>query len=267
MRVRSGELARLAGVTVRALRHYHQVGVLAEPARHRNGYREYDVHALIRVLRIKRLASLGIPLERMAGLLDSGVGRDSGTAASELLAELDAEFAAQIDRLTTQRETIARLRASDAAPDVPPELAPFLSAFPFELSPDLAKFDRDQSVLLAHLAGEESLPQIVRLYERLSEPDLSAVVLDIYARFGQIGAHSTEQEISDLVECAAGAFAPVAASVAASESTIDLSETEHIFSEHSTSLLNEQQRRALEELKVRLYESSGPGAADGPGEI
>ncbi|EED6225780.1 MerR family DNA-binding transcriptional regulator, partial [Salmonella enterica subsp. enterica serovar Haifa] len=47
----SNELARLAGVTVRALRHYHQVGILAEPERRSNGYREYDVHDLIRVLR------------------------------------------------------------------------------------------------------------------------------------------------------------------------------------------------------------------------
>lgn len=33
-------MARLAGVTVRTLRHYHQVQVLAEPPRTSNGYRE-----------------------------------------------------------------------------------------------------------------------------------------------------------------------------------------------------------------------------------
>ncbi|MEW1841154.1 MerR family transcriptional regulator [Nonomuraea angiospora] len=38
----SGELARLAGVTVRALRQYHQVGVLAEPERGGNGYPKYN---------------------------------------------------------------------------------------------------------------------------------------------------------------------------------------------------------------------------------
>ncbi|WP_084195160.1 MerR family DNA-binding transcriptional regulator [Streptosporangium amethystogenes] len=35
----SSELGSLAGVTVRALRHYHQVGVLDEPPRGPNGYR------------------------------------------------------------------------------------------------------------------------------------------------------------------------------------------------------------------------------------
>lgn len=129
----SGELARLAGVTVRALRHYHQVGVLAEPERRSNGYREYDVHDLIRVLRIKRLASLGVPLERMPDLLD-----DARDDAGQLLDELDAELAAQIDRLTQQRDLIARLRDHNAAPDLPPELAPFLAVFATtEVAPEL----------------------------------------------------------------------------------------------------------------------------------
>ena len=40
------QLAAYAGVTVRAVRHYHQVGLLPEPARDRSGYRTYDVDAL-----------------------------------------------------------------------------------------------------------------------------------------------------------------------------------------------------------------------------
>ena len=59
---------------------------------------------LIRVLRIKRLASIGIPLEQMPGLLD-----DASSDPEHLLDELDAELAAQMDRLAEQRETIARL--------------------------------------------------------------------------------------------------------------------------------------------------------------
>ena len=45
--MRSGELAALAGVTVRTLRHYHQIGLLPEPERGGNGYRDYDVHDLL----------------------------------------------------------------------------------------------------------------------------------------------------------------------------------------------------------------------------
>ena len=68
--MRSSEVARLAGVTVRALRHYHAIGLLPEPARSDNGYRDYDIDDLVRVLRVKRLASLGFPLERVGGMLE-----------------------------------------------------------------------------------------------------------------------------------------------------------------------------------------------------
>lgn len=117
----SSELSSLAGVTIRTLRHYHQVGILDEPPRTANRYRQYGVHDLIRVLRIRRLATLGIPLDQMPRLLD-----DEDDGAGEILNRLDDEIAAQIGHLTAQRELIAQLRILQAAPDIPPELAPFL---------------------------------------------------------------------------------------------------------------------------------------------
>ena len=165
--MRSGEVARLAGVSVRTLRHYHQIGVLPEPHRRGGGYRDYDVHDLIRLLRIRRLASLGIPLERIPALLDED--QDAG----DVLAELDGELADQIARLTRQREVIAGLRAHGTAPDLPPELAPFLALFAASGSTaDLSRIDRDQSILLAHLYGEEGMPWLTRFYARLAAPDL-----------------------------------------------------------------------------------------------
>ena len=37
-----GQLAAYAGVTVRAVRHYHAKGLLPEPQRDHSGYRRYD---------------------------------------------------------------------------------------------------------------------------------------------------------------------------------------------------------------------------------
>jgi DNA-binding transcriptional MerR regulator len=245
--VHSGELARLAGVTVRALRHYHQVGVLAEPDRRSNGYREYDVHDLIRVLRIRRLAAVGIPLERMPGILD-----DTGDDVAGLLDELDAALTAQIDHLAGQREVIARLRTSNAAPDLPPELAPFLAAFAAVLSPDLAKFDRDQSVLLAHLAGEDGMPHIAHFYERLSEPGRVTAVAEVSERFGRLGPDSTERETTEVIESFLTTFAPVVAELAASEPHLDLSGPADILAAHTKDLLNDRQRHVLGEIERRL---------------
>ena len=61
------QLAAYAGVTVRAVRHYHQIGLLPEPARDGSGYRTYDAAAVVRLIRIRTLAEAGVPLARVAG--------------------------------------------------------------------------------------------------------------------------------------------------------------------------------------------------------
>ncbi|MEP7766198.1 MerR family transcriptional regulator [Sanguibacter sp. 25GB23B1] len=250
----SGELARLAGVTVRALRHYHQVGVLPEPERRSNGYRDYDVHDLVRVLRIKRLAALGIPLERMPELLDAA-SPDSG----DLLAELDAELARQIERLTRQRSLVARLRDHDAPLDLPPELAPFAAALARAgLPADLARLDRDQAVLLAHLTGDDGMPSLARLYERLVEPGLVDAVAALSERFGRLGPGSTDADVAGLVEDFVTALAPVIADLSASEPAIDLAGSADILAQYTTAVLTEPQRRVLTQLEARLDGDGSP---------
>jgi DNA-binding transcriptional MerR regulator len=245
--MRSGELARLAGVTVRALRHYHRVGVLSEPERGGNGYRAYDVVDLVRVLRIKRLASLGIPLGRMPGVLD-----DAPDAAG-LLDELDAELAGQIDRLQRQRALIARLRDHDARPDVPPEIAPFLAVFAAAgMSPEMVRFDGDQSVLLAHLAGEAGTARLVDVYERLADPELLSAVTAISERFERLGPDSGERDVGDLVEDIVAAFAPVFEEFAAADPPLDLGSSAVLVAELMAGTFNERQREALARLEARL---------------
>ena len=60
-----GQLAAYAGVTVRAVRHYHQVGLLPEPERSSSGYRAYDADAVVALIRIRTLAEAGVPLARV----------------------------------------------------------------------------------------------------------------------------------------------------------------------------------------------------------
>ena len=91
------QLAAYAGVTVRAVRHYHAKGLLPEPTRDHSGYRRYDAAAVVELIRIRTLAEAGVPLARVQELLaagDGGVrrgrrrdrppppGRDPGAAAA-----------------------------------------------------------------------------------------------------------------------------------------------------------------------------------------
>lgn len=123
--MRSNDVAKLAGVTVRTLRHYHQLGLLSEPSRQANGYRDYSPADVARVLRIKRLAGLGFPLSRIGDVLDEMDAEGNATSASAL-DELDRELALEIERLQEQRRTIAELRAEHLDPDLPVRFARIL---------------------------------------------------------------------------------------------------------------------------------------------
>src|ERR1700730_7250372 len=54
-----GQLAGFAGVTIKAVRHYHKRGLLAEPPRDASGYRRYGAQHAIDLLTIKTLAEAG----------------------------------------------------------------------------------------------------------------------------------------------------------------------------------------------------------------
>src|SRR5689334_18302977 len=94
------ELAELAGTTVNTIRHYHRLGLLEEPERRYNGYKQYGVADLVCLLRIRRLADLGVPLSQIGDV------RASGDSDPELLRELDGELEAKIARLQRARSDI-----------------------------------------------------------------------------------------------------------------------------------------------------------------
>src|ERR1700722_18631026 len=66
-----GQLAAYAGVTARAVRHYHQIGLLPEPERDASGYRRYGATAVVSLIKIRILASAGVPLSQIGKLLQA----------------------------------------------------------------------------------------------------------------------------------------------------------------------------------------------------
>lgn len=64
------QVARLAGVSARTLRHYHEVGLLTPARVSANGYRWYERQQLLRLQRILLLRELRVPLAAMPEILD-----------------------------------------------------------------------------------------------------------------------------------------------------------------------------------------------------
>ena len=89
--MRIGKLAELVGISTRAVRHYHRVGLLPEPARRANGYREYSLRDAVELARIRRLVEVGLSLAEVADVLAGDADRD----LTEILRELDAALAGQ----------------------------------------------------------------------------------------------------------------------------------------------------------------------------
>ncbi|MGP5496973.1 helix-turn-helix domain-containing protein [Corynebacterium flavescens] len=139
------QLADLAGVTRRAIRHWHEQGLLPEPTRLSNGYKQYDAEHLVVALRIARLAALGFSLDNIEEMLESD--EHAQTSLRRLRSELDE----RILELRKMRRDVDGLIASGGSPDLSPEARVALGA----LGTD--KASQNISILLARLFSKEDL--------------------------------------------------------------------------------------------------------------
>jgi len=98
-----GELSRLTGVTVRALHHYDEIGLVRPSQRTAAGYRLYDEPDVLRLQQVLVLRELGVPLDQIAAVID---------AATDRAALLRSHRAALADKRT---RLDAMLSAVDAA--------------------------------------------------------------------------------------------------------------------------------------------------------
>lgn len=71
-----GELARLTGITVRALHHYDEIGLVVPSQRTAAGYRLYDDKDVIRLQQVLLFRELGLPLDEIAFAIDEAGTRD-----------------------------------------------------------------------------------------------------------------------------------------------------------------------------------------------
>jgi Hg(II)-responsive transcriptional regulator len=68
-KLRTAQVAELAGVNVETLRFYERKGILPEPPRRASGYREYPPETVERVRFVKRAQELGFSLSEVQDLL------------------------------------------------------------------------------------------------------------------------------------------------------------------------------------------------------
>lgn len=175
------EIADLAGTSLRAVRHYHEVGLLPEPERRSNGYKQYGVAHLVRVLRIKRLTDLGFSLSQIAAM------GDTDDHPAEELRLLDAELAATIDRLQRVRVELGLMLREAVPTDLPPELAAAAA------HAGLSAADRSFTVVATRVLGPQGLQAYADMLQDLPDDPAATEFDDLPADAGE----ATRQDLAE----------------------------------------------------------------------
>ncbi len=202
-----GQLAGLAQTSVRTLHHYHQVGILPEPERDVSGYRRYGVRDLIRVLQIRNLADVGVPLADIPALLDADESERGST-----FDRLDAALAEREAFVRAQRERLARVRRAQGGPPVGDHIADaWRRLTELGLSGDAIRDEVEATLLLRALTGETDAGGLLdEMYRRMDaardlppdDPRVDAIVDETVAyllEHAETRARMQEQDAAGLV--------------------------------------------------------------------
>lgn len=103
--LRVGQLAEKTGKTVRAVRFYEELGLLAPVRRSKGGFRLYDPSAIVRIKWIDRLQELSFSLSDIRAFLSEFREQDHGPAAMDHLRSFYAH------KLRETQQAIRRLQA------------------------------------------------------------------------------------------------------------------------------------------------------------
>ena len=104
-----GELAKRAGLTVRTLHHYEELGLLRAPGRSEAGYRRYGEADVLRLHRVLALRDAGLSLKAIAPLLDGEAPRPLAEVLQGQIEQIEAQLLAQETLLQTLRNAAKRL--------------------------------------------------------------------------------------------------------------------------------------------------------------
>jgi DNA-binding transcriptional MerR regulator len=152
----TGAFARIAGVSVRTLHHYDELGLLV-PARvdDRTGYRWYEAGQLARLNRIVALRDLGFALQDLPPLLDEQVPvADLRRLLAERRAEAQARMASETARLARVEARLRQIETENQMADYDIIVKPLDALHVAVRGATAAGFDEQLGVILPRLYGE-----------------------------------------------------------------------------------------------------------------
>ncbi|WP_405015176.1 MerR family transcriptional regulator [Kitasatospora sp. NBC_01539] len=161
-----GQAAAFVGVTIKTVRHYHRLGLVAEPERDGSGYRRYRSGELFRLVQVRTLAAAGVPLAGIGDLLDADPHAFAAT-----LDDVHHQLTERIEELIARRDRLHRLDHGDRAllPDRACAVLDRLTEVGF--GPDYVTGQREALVLARALVPEIFDSFLTRLEHVLDDPE------------------------------------------------------------------------------------------------
>ncbi|MEU7601291.1 MerR family transcriptional regulator [Streptomyces sp. NPDC041003] len=161
-----GRAAAFVGVTIKTVRHYHRLGLVAEPERDGSGYRRYGSADLLRMVQVRTLAGAGVPLAEIGDLLDADPERFAAA-----LDDVHRRLTERIEDLSARRDTLHRLTHGDRVllPDRACTILDRLAELGF--GPDYLAGQREAMVLARALVPEIFDGFLARLEHVLDDPE------------------------------------------------------------------------------------------------
>jgi DNA-binding transcriptional MerR regulator len=173
-----GQLAAYAGVTIKAVRHYHKRGLLEEPSRDSSGYRRYTAEHAIELIKIKTLAEAGVPLARIKELIATDP-EHFATAISEI----DRSLKRRGEELARTRKRISHLNGGDRL-FVSAEVADFLDHLrELGVSERTLRMERAGWILMQSVSPGHAATWITDKRVALGDPEFVAIYLEYDAAF------------------------------------------------------------------------------------
>lgn len=115
-----GELARTAGMTPRAIRHYERLGLIQVPIRTDSNYRLFDSDSVERARFIAKSRSLGFSIPEIADLLRAMDDPEHTCAQVAELTQAHLDLVdAKLQTLVEMRRTLAKTLSRCTGKDVP----------------------------------------------------------------------------------------------------------------------------------------------------
>jgi DNA-binding transcriptional MerR regulator len=189
-----GQVAALAGVTVRTLHHYDRIGLLSPSGRTAAGYRQYAPADLDRLHRVLVYRELGFPLEEVATLLDD--------PAADPTEHLRRQHRLLLDRMERTRAMVTAVEKEMEAMDMGIALTPE-ERFEIFGEHDPAQYEVEAEERWGETDAWKESQQRTRGYTKEDWLGIKAETDDVNSRFAEVmraGIAADSQHAMDIAE-------------------------------------------------------------------